>query len=153
MTNSPKNFLKHSMTHVANRIALSLLASVVCLAAGCGQPGRVSGVVTLDGAPLSTGVITFNPTANGASAYGAIGADGRYELRTGASAGLAAGDYVVTVAANAAASEQPGAGSWPGTERVLPLVTPRKYADRDKTPLRATVRSGGQTLDFALISE
>lgn len=141
------------MKKVASRIAAVSLASVVCLAAGCGQPGKVSGVVTLDGAPLSTGVITFNPAVSGPSAYGAIGADGRYELRTGATAGLAAGEYVVTVAANAAAQEQPGAGSWPGTERVLPLVTPRKYADREKTPLRATVKAGGQTLDFALISE
>jgi len=141
------------MKTVANRIAPVFLALIGCLAAGCGQPGKVSGVVTLDGAPLSTGVITFNPAVSGPSAYGAIGADGRYELRTGATAGLAAGEYVVTVAANAAAQEQPGAGSWPGTERVLPLVTPRKYADREKTPLRATVREGGQTLDFALISE
>lgn len=129
------------------------LVVTTCLATGCGQPGRVSGLVTLDGAPLSTGVITFNPATSGPSAYGAIGRDGRYELRTGAAAGLAAGDYVVTVAANAAASEQSGAGPWPGTERVLPLVTPRKYADREKTPLRATVKPGGQTLDFALISE
>jgi hypothetical protein len=136
-----------------NRIAAVFLAPVVCLVAGCGQPGKVSGVVTLDGAPLSTGVITFNPAVSGPSAYGAIGADGRYELRTGATAGLAAGEYVVTVAANAAAQKQPGAGSWPGTERVLPLVTPRKYADREKTPLRATVKAGGQKLDFALVSE
>jgi hypothetical protein len=142
-----------NLTTIVSQYALSLLAGTVCLVAGCGQPGKVSGVVTLDGAPLSTGVITFNPAVSGPSAYGAIGADGRYELRTGATAGLAAGEYVVTVAANAAAQEQPGAGSWPGTERVLPLVTPRKYADREKTPLRATVKAGGQKLDFALVSE
>jgi len=130
-----------------------LLAAAACVAAGCGQPGAVSGRVTLDGSPLATGVITFNPSASGPSAYGAIGPDGRYELRTGAAAGLAAGDYVVTVAANASAPEQPATGPWPGTERVLPLVTPGKYASREKTPLRATVRAGGQTLDFDLVSE
>ena len=37
-------------TIVLNRFALSLLAGAACLAAGCGQPGRVSGLVTLDGA-------------------------------------------------------------------------------------------------------
>lgn len=129
------------------------LACAVLVAAGCGQSGRVSGVVTLDGAPLTTGVITFNPAASGASAYGAIGPEGRYELKTGASAGLPPGEYVVTVAANAAAPEGADAERWPGTERVLPLVTPKKYADRERTPLRAAVKAGTQAFDFDLVSE
>lgn len=131
---------------------LLVAAVTTVLVAGCGQPGAVSGLVTLDGEPLTTGVITFTPSASGPSAYGAIGPDGRYELRTGGAAGLAAGEYVVTVAANAA-PERPAGGSWPGSERVLPLVTPGKYADRDKTPLRAKVVAGGQQLDFALVSQ
>jgi hypothetical protein len=32
-------------------------------------------------------------------------------------------------------------------------VTPGKYADRDKTPLRAKVAAGGQQLDFVLVSQ
>lgn len=140
------------MPSMVRRIVFPL-ACAAFMAAGCGKPGRVSGVVTLDGAPLTTGVITFSPAASGASAYGAIGPGGRYELKTGASAGLAPGDYVVTVAANAAAPEGADAEQWPGTERVLPLVTPKKYADRERTPLRASVKAGAQALDFALVSE
>lgn len=127
-------------------------AMTTVLVAGCGQPGAVSGLVTLDGKPLTTGVITFTPAGSGASAYGAIGPDGRYELRTGGAAGLAAGEYVVTVAANAAAPDRSAGIAWPGSERALPLVTPGKYADRDKSPLRASVATGGQQLNFALVS-
>ncbi len=145
------------------RVPAVLAACLVSVATGCGQPGRVKGLVTLDGKPLPTGVITFNAAESGAAAYGAIGPDGRYELRTGAAAGLGLGDYVVTVAANAAASEQAPALETSagrdeedgdgGPQPTLPLMTPQKYADRDRTPLRATVKWGEQVLDFALVSE
>lgn len=134
-------------------LASAALASAILVAVGCGQTGEVTGLVVLDGVPLTTGVITFTPAGSGPSAYGAIGPDGRYELRTGASTGLATGKYAVTVAANAAAPDRAGGETWPGTERTLPLITPRKYADRDKTPLRATVTAGHQRLDFDLVSE
>jgi hypothetical protein len=145
-----------------HRIALSLGCAFL-LVTGCEQPGIVTGLVTLDGAPLTTGVITFNPTAGGPAAYGAIGTDGRYELRTGAAQGLAAGEYVVTVAANAAAPAEPP--QTPSTAEaaaeaapaagppVLPLLTPEKYADLDRTPLRASIKGGEQVLEFHLGSE
>lgn len=162
------------------RIMLSLLACGLLLVAGCEQPGIVTGLVTLDGQPLTTGVITFNPKAGGPTAYGAIGTDGRYELRTGAAAGLAAGEYTVTVAANAAAPvpavpapepareaaseaqspaaeapavEPPSEGVPSGGPQVLPLLTPEKYANLDQTPLRAMIKGGEQTLEFHLTSE
>lgn len=159
------------------RIMLPLGCAVLLLA-GCEQPGIVTGLVTLDGKPLTTGVITFNPKTGGPTAYGAIGTDGRYELRTGAAAGLPAGEYVVTVAANAAPlvasplpAEQAASGttdspteSATGTEPsaegapsagppVLPLLTPEKYANLERTPLRATIKGGEQTLEFHLTSE
>lgn len=153
-----------------------LLACGLLVVAGCEQPGIVTGLVTLDGEPLTTGVITFNPNAGGPTAYGAIGTDGRYELRTGAAAGLKAGEYVVTVAANAAApaaapeppqataaeAESPAAdapaveppGGMPsGGPPVLPLLTPEKYANLDRSPLRALIKGGEQTLEFHLTSE
>jgi len=154
-----------------------LLACGVLVVAGCEQPSIVTGLVTLDGEPLTTGVITFNPKAGGPTAYGAIGTDGRYELRTGAAAGLTAGEYVVTVAANAAAPaaapeparataseaespaadapavESPGEGMPSGGPPVLPLLTPEKYANLDRTPLRALIKGGEQTLEFHLTSE
>lgn len=141
------------MSSTTTRRCILGLAWAMMLAAGCSQPGRVSGLVTLDGEPLTTGVITFNPAASGPSAYGAIGSDGRYELKTGATSGLQPGEYVVTVAANSAPPEGGEDQRWPGPQRSLPLVTPKKYADRERTPLRALVRSGQQALDFELLSE
>ena len=164
------------MSFATCRIAPVLVASAL-LVTGCEQAGMVKGLVTLDGEPLTTGVITFNPTAGGPTAYGAIGTDGRYELRTGAAAGLTAGEYVVTVAANAAAPaatpeparataseaespavdapavEPPAEGAPAGGPPVLPLLTPEKYADLDRTPLRAMIKGGEQTLEFHLTSE
>lgn len=136
------------------RAAWGTLAAVVL--AGCGgHAGRVSGRVTLDGSPLTTGVVTFLPVARGAAAYGTVDAAGRYEIRTGSSGGLQPGDYVVTVAANAPASTAPQkpAGGPKYAEPMLPLVTPLKYALREKSPLRATVAKGSQTLDFELTSK
>ena len=149
------------MSFATCRIAPVLVASAL-LVTGCEQAGMVKGLVTLDGEPLTTGVITFNPKAGGPSAYGAIGTDGRYELHVGSEAGLAAGEYVVTVAANApapAAPQEPasplaeGQEAIPSGPPVLPLLTPEKYADLDRTPLRATIKGGEQTLEFHLASE
>lgn len=144
------------MNDAVRRLLLSW-AGAVLMATGCDQPGRVSGLVTLDGTPLTTGVITFNPAASGPTAYGAIGVDGRYELHTGAAEGLKAGTYVVTVAANAAAPatvpEPPAAEAPAPGPPVLPLLTPEKYADLERTPLRAAIKGGKQTLEFHLTSE
>lgn len=132
-------------------------------APGCGRslPAGVSGQVILDGKPLATGLVTFFPTTAGPVAYAAIGSDGRYAAQTGSTRGLEPGEYVVTVAANGPPGSTPApppppaaAGNRPRyTEPMLPIITPPKYATRDTTPLRATVKPGGQTLDFELRSQ
>lgn len=128
-----------------------LVATVGC---GGGLPSHVSGTVTLDGRPLTTGLVTFLPAATGAVAYGPITADGRYAIKTGSKQGLEPGDYVVTVAANAPPPAAPPPSGGPTyAEPILPLITPRRYADRQSTPLRATVTTGNQTLDFQLSSQ
>jgi hypothetical protein len=125
-------------------------------AAGCGKglPASVSGTVTLDGRPLTTGLVTFLPAASGPVAYGAIGPQGRYSIQTGSKGGLEPGDYSVTVAANAPPpAAPPPAGGPKYAEPMLLLVTPRRYADKQTTPLKATVSPGSQTIDFALESQ
>jgi len=122
-------------------------------AVGCTRRADVGGLVTLDGTPLPTGVVTFTPASGGATGYAAIGQDGRYTVQTGASAGVPPGEYVVTVAANgpAASDSQPGPG--PISDGIRPLVTPKRYADRAESPLRATLQSGTQELPLVLRSE
>ena len=131
--------------------ALALVLAVT--AAGCNRhSARLTGRVSLDGTPLTTGVITLTPVAEGPSAYAAIGTDGRYTIHTGAAAGLEPGEYVVTVAANASGTAAAG-GEAPGNKGTLPLVTPPEYIDRRRSPLRATVVRGSQEIDFDLQSK
>lgn len=128
------------------------LVIAVCLtAAGCGKhAASVSGVVTFGTRPLSSGVVTFTPVGPGSSSYGNVGADGRYSLQTGAERGLEPGDYKVTVAANATAEEAAAMGIKIGREGIMPLLTPRRYADVATTPLTVAVKRGSQTVDLAL---
>ncbi len=133
------------------RIAAIVALAAATLAAGCSRhSSRLSGTVSLDGKPLTTGVITLTPATRGPSAYAAIGPDGRYAVRTGAATGLEPGEYVVTVAANAAAG---GGVEAAGGKGLLPLITPPQYADGRRSPLRATIVPGSQTIDFNLQSK
>jgi hypothetical protein len=87
------------------RMICSLTLGVLLLA-GCapksGTPVPVSGKVYYKGTPLHGGLIVFTPDAakgeSGPSAYGEIGADGSYTLKTDAAVGANPGWYRVTVA-------------------------------------------------------
>lgn len=136
-----------------SRLSASVTVGALALAAavGCGgRPASVAGFVKMAGAPLENGVVTFTPVKGGPSAYGTITAGGRYELKTGAGQGLELGDYVVTVAANATPEQAAAMGIKVGREGIMPLLTPLKYADTATSPLKATVKSGRQDLDFDL---
>lgn len=121
----------------------------VALLAGCGdsQP-TLTGVVTLDGAPLANGNISFLPAGEGAGASATIGPDGAYDVRTGSVRGLAPGEYVVTVSANGPPITKRG------SDLPLPgkLLTPKKYSTSRTSDLRATVQPGENTLNFELTS-
>jgi len=135
------------------RLVVCLAAAVVIPLAGCGGKAEVSGLVTLDGRPLGTGVVTFTPASGGPTGYAAIGADGRYEVQVGANRGLPAGAYVVTVAANEAPPEGTVPGPGPDAEGIAPLLTPQRYADRETSPLKVILRSGTQELPLELTAE
>lgn len=134
--------------------AIFLLAMAAIAAVGCSRhASRLSGQVSLDGRPLTTGVVTLTPVEAGPSAYAAIGPDGRYSIHTGAATGLEPGEYVVTVAANAAASGQAAGVELPGGKGLPPLITPPEYLDRARSPLRVKVAPGAQVVDFNLESK
>ncbi|ADB18261.1 hypothetical protein Psta_3600 [Pirellula staleyi DSM 6068] len=127
---------------------LGALVTAVALlvAAGCGGlEASVSGVVKLDGAPLTKGDVAFHPVGKGTAAYGVVDGSGKYQLSTGTDAGLLPGDYVVTVVVTEEVPLQPGAAPLP------PKVTsPIKYSDKGQSPLRVTVKAGSNDIPLEL---
>jgi len=110
------------------------------LFAGCGDPNelevaRVSGVVKLDGEPLSGGAITFTPE-KGPMANGSIGADGSFVLQTygggdGAVVGLHGVAIVVTERGEVFENDEPA--KW---------IVPSEYASAATSGIEFEVKSG-----------
>lgn len=122
-----------SSRSAARRIALCL-AWVAPLLGGCGEDDglprqEVSGRVTLDGVPLPTGTIQFQPNASieqVAVAEGTLIEDGQYRLEP--EKGLIPGSYRVIILShddNAPSEEElPGGG---GGVRLPPELIPPQY--------------------------
>jgi hypothetical protein len=105
---------------------LLLWLGALAIAAGCGASdplGRraVSGTVTLDGQPLADGVVSFQPTSEGATSSGAVITAGKYAIAR--DRGLPQGKYRVVIN-----SVKPGTGmtlpegKMPGEEVGTPQV-------------------------------
>ncbi|MCC6123336.1 MAG: hypothetical protein IT426_00065 [Pirellulales bacterium] len=112
---------------------------------GCGaHESSVTGKVTLDGIPLNSGTAVFYPRKGGAAAYGSIQPDGSYKIETGASKGLAAGEYAVTVVA--ATPPEPGF-------EFGKLLTPVRYGKVESSDLKFTIQPGSNIVDLPLKSK
>ncbi len=133
---------------------VTLTAVLFSTIAGCGGlESSVSGIVTLDGKPLElgegTGTVSFHPQAGGSVAQARIGPGGRYELKTGSTKGLPAGEYIVTVVATGPKPKTPpGATPIPG-----PLLTPTSYGTKNISDLRFTIHPGENEINIALSSK
>jgi hypothetical protein len=113
---------------------------------GCGPAraptGKVSGKVTLQGQPLSSGVVLFSNEKLGAGASAKLDPTGSYQL----DAPLPVGSYQVAVQPPPppAPHEMPQAAPPPRTN------IPAKYQDPKTSELKATVNEGSNTADFAI---
>jgi hypothetical protein len=146
------------MDHRARRrgllAAVGALTAALPLAVGCGGNdvalGRVDGVVRLDGKPLASGKIIFQPAA-GRGAYGQIGADGEFTLGTyGDSDGALIGKHKIAVIAY----EGAGLGRPdPTAQRVSqkPLV-PQRYLAVGTSELTYEVKAGSNFVELDLKS-
>jgi hypothetical protein len=128
------------------------------LAVGCSGSGDdlprepVSGTVTLDGAPLDNGSISFIPTTGQGGGGGTI-TDGKFSIaREG---GLVPGSYNVAIYASAKGGEQTKPKEVGGTRKETQLakeLIPAKY--NANTELKAEIKKGGNTdLNFVLQSK
>ncbi len=133
------------------KLVVGLLA--LALLAGCGSDAEstVSGLVTLDGAPLDRGNVTFYPIdpTIGRTATGSIQPDGQYTLRVGKTGGLNAGEYDVAVVA----TEPSRPSALGGPPAPGKLITPRKYKDADKSGFNFQVAPGSNEINLELISQ
>ncbi len=137
-------------------LQLSLFSALIA-ALGCSASdvGRVTGKVTLDGQPLSTGTIVFEDATHGIAVSAPLKADGSYEVRTHDKAGLPAGDYRVSLSAVGIGSGETPLVSGPPDKAGPPKsAIPEKYRDAKSSGLTAKVATGtNKPFDFALSSK
>ena len=130
-----------------------MILTAVFAATGCAAPAdslpreTISGTVKLDGKPLISGLIQFQPTSPGEATAGGAGiTDGKYAITR--AEGLVPGKYQVIITSVAASTATPGAmpgDSPPPTKELIPT----KY--NTKTNLSAAVtKEGPNTFDFNL---
>ncbi len=122
-------------------VAFVVLLPLALLGCRGNLPSTVSGQVTLDGEPLSSGDVQFHRTGGGAPATGSISANGQYTLSTGTRSGLEEGDYTATVVA---------VGEPPADDVPPPVLTPPRYGRVDTSDLKVTVGPGANTIDLPL---
>src|ERR1044072_7867777 len=93
-------------TQAIRRVAICALASATLL--GCGKQGdkltSVTGKVTVDGSPLTTGAVAFHPDSSKGNTtrhlpVGNMDGSGTYKLTTATKDGAPPGWYKVTVSA------------------------------------------------------
>jgi hypothetical protein len=81
----------------------AVAATLTVFASGCGSGLTlvpVSGVVTMDGAPLEGATVVFSPNTpnpNGETSFAISGSDGKYEIETQGNRGAVPGKYRVSV--------------------------------------------------------
>jgi hypothetical protein len=127
---------------------------------GCGGNGnpshvRVSGTITLNGAPLAGAQVTFIPIndTQGIGAEARTEADGRYQLidRRG-KPGTEPGAYKVTISKRL----MPDGSEVPVDDKTPPIRSPAReslppyYSDASRTRLQVVVPEQGGTIDFPL---
>ncbi len=145
------------------------LGFLLLVVAGCGPQrppmGKVQGVVTLDGEPLSAGSIQFWPDV-GRPSRSSINEDGTYELTTfDAGDGALVGNHVVTIKSTRLTEADPEISStqeeieYYREKRPTPIraakvvwIIPEKYSERRSTPLTAKVVEGDNEINFDIPS-
>ncbi len=118
------------------------------ITAGCGRnAARVTGSVTIDGTPVTSGRVVFHKEGQ-APAIANIKEDGTFELAIANSKGIQPGHYKVTVA-----SYDIGTPARPGDPPPAKLITPRQYMDLGTTPLASDVDTGNNEVELKLVTK
>lgn len=128
-------------------LALMLLATLSTIGCG-GYDATLSGKVTLDGEPLTTGRVSLVPSGEGKVASASIKSDGTYQVITTGEAGMVPGQYGVSVRAFAPGKPDPNGGPpMPGKALI-----PNRYGSGKTSGLSVDIQSGENTYDIVLES-
>jgi hypothetical protein len=111
------------------------LAVFLFFLTGCGDPvGKVSGMVTYKGEPVTTGAISFNMKGKGVAQDAKLDSNGKFTM----SGPLPVGTYHVCYVPAAPEPQDPRKGPAP----VIATVVPEKYQDLQTTDLSIAVKAG-----------
>ncbi len=142
--------------------------SMACLVAVCSmsgfgcsggktvQTGTVQGKVTLDGEPVTTGLIFFMGENIADTASAELQSDGTYSMRYGSGFRVPAADYRVCFGAANVNAPPPDPAALMETPEKYAAKTPPvppKYLDAKTSGLIAAVNPGQNTLNFELKSK
>ena len=127
-----------------------LFALLFAAVVGCGKSelSPLTGTVTFDGKPLSSGIIAFQNVADGPAGHASVQPDGRYVARTGNQVGLRPGEYQISIVAY-----EPLVPTSSGREPMPKMVTPKRFARPETSGLRYTLTESGGAFDISLSSE
>jgi len=141
---------------VINAIVVFGIACGLLLIVGCGgaslNRAEISGKVTLDGNPVSTGLVTFVPkNTEKAVVVSANIVNGEYRLKR--AEGPAVGIYSVKVSSVQNTGKKLENATMPGLfyEEQAEMI-PKPYSGME-TPLSTEVKSGKNTADFDIQSK
>jgi hypothetical protein len=145
------------------RLSVVVVLSLLVLGCGgaAGRPplGKVSGKVTYNGNPVTSGSVMFTPVGGSASdaariATGQIESDGSYMLTTfDTGDGAALGQHIVTVESRGDLEAMKKMNLKPGGIIAYKLpkpAIPEKYTKTDRSPLKHTVVEGSNTVNIEL---
>ena len=139
-------------------LSISLALFLCCC--GSSNSGSVSGTITIDGAPLEGAKVCFYP-AQGRASIGTTDSQGKYNLAYSRSQNESPiGEYRVTLSTEKAVEvEYPDSDYGRGGTVKADVISearaealPPEYVEKGTTQLRATVKSGENTIDFSLQS-
>jgi len=130
-----------------HRLLCLILLVLAATFAGCGGDGlaTVSGKVTLDGAPLENGEITFEAEDGTTATAGVAILAGAYSVK------VPAGKKIVKITGTKVVSERPAYANDPTGPKIketVPIV-PVRYNDRSELVREV---KGSETMDFELKS-
>lgn len=107
------------MSRVRSLLCCCSFGLGILLFAGCGGPSgpkmyKITGTVTVDGAPLPIGTVLLLPVDGAGGSFGADVLDGRFEIQS------SAGEKTVMINGYRLSETQLGPTGKPGTEQYLP---------------------------------